>query len=140
MTSPELTPGLTGEASATVTADRTARALGTDAVDVYSSAALVALLEAAAVAALADRLPDGQTTVGTRLDVRHLAPTPVGMAVRAQATLREVDGRRLVFDVEAWDAIERIAAGKHERFIVNRDRFTARAAGKRRDSTSGPAG
>jgi len=140
MTSPELTPGLTGEASATVTADRTARALGTGAVDVYSSAALVALLEAAAVAALADRLPDGQTTVGTRLDVRHLAPTPVGMAVRAQATLREVDGRRLVFDVEAWDAIERIAAGKHERFIVNRDRFTARAAGKGRDSTSGPAG
>lgn len=136
----ELTPGLTGQARATVTPDRTARALGTGAVDVYSSAALVALLEAAAVAALADRLPDGQTTVGTHLGVRHLAPTPVGVAVRAEATLREVDGRRLTFDVEAWDAVERIAAGTHERFIVDRDRFTARAAAKERRAAPDASG
>lgn len=125
-----LQPGLTGEASVTVTDDLTAIALGTGGVRVYSSAGLVALIEAAAVAALKDALPPGQTTVGTRLDVRHTAPTPVGMAVTARAALQEVEGRRLVFAVEAWDAVEPIGAGVHERFIVGAARFEARAAAK----------
>ena len=111
-----LQPGLTGEASATVTDAQTAIALGTGSVRVYSSAGMVALIEAAAVAA--------------RLDVRHTAATPVGMAVRARATLQEVDGRRLVFAVEAWDAVEAIGTGTHERFIVDAERFEQRAAAK----------
>lgn len=125
-----LHPGLTGEASATVRDEQTAIAFGTGTVRVFSSAGLVALLEGAAVAALEGTLPPGQTTVGTRLDVRHTAATPVGMAVKARATLREVDGRRLVFEVEAWDAVEAIGAGVHERFIVDAARFEARAAAK----------
>jgi len=125
-----LRAGLTGEASATVTDAQTAIAFGTGSVRVYSSPALVALLESAAVAALAGALLPGQTSVGTRLDVRHTAATPVGMAVRARATLQEIDGRRLVFAVEAWDAVEPIGAGVHERFIVDADRFEARAAAK----------
>ncbi len=127
---PALTPGLTGEMSVTVTEDLTATALGSGSVQVYSTPALVALLEAAAIEALAGHLPDGMTTVGVRVDVRHLAATPVGQTVTARATLREVDGRRLVFDVAAQDPVEPVAEGTHERFIVDRARFESRAAAK----------
>jgi fluoroacetyl-CoA thioesterase len=126
-----LQPGLVGEASITVTDTMTAAALGSGNVDAFSTPALIALLEAAAIDALKGRLPDGQTSVGTMLNVRHLAATPVGMAVTARATLKEIDGRRLVFDVEAWDAVERIGEGTHERFIVTRTRFEERVRGKK---------
>jgi fluoroacetyl-CoA thioesterase len=125
-----LQPGLTGTASVTVTADLTAAALGSGSVDVYSTPSLIALLEAAAINALAGRLPDGQTSVGTALNIKHLAATPVGMSVQATATLREVDGRRLVFGVSASDEAELISEGTHERFIVNRDRFEERVRNK----------
>ncbi len=125
-----LAPGLTGQASVTVTADLTAAALGSGNVSVFSTPALVALMEGSAVAALEGHLADGQTSVGTRLDVRHLAATPVGMTVRAVATLTEVDGRRLVFVVEAHDDAEQVGAGTHERFVVDRARFEARVVAK----------
>lgn len=127
---PTLTPGQHGEASVTVTRDLTAAALGSGNVAVYSTPALIALLEAAAVHALDGHLPEGQTSVGTRLDVRHLAATPVGMIVRAEATLIEVDRRRLIFEVSAFDAVERIGEGTHERFIVDRARFEAKVRSK----------
>lgn len=127
---PSLEPGLTGEASVVVTADLTAAALGSGSVQVYSTPALIALLEGAAIAALAGHLPDAMTTVGVRIDVRHLAATPVGQTVTARASLREVDGRRLVFDVSASDPVEPVAEGTHERFIVDRARFESRAAAK----------
>lgn len=127
---PTLTPGLTGEASITVTDDLTAAALGSGSVPVYSTPALIALLEGAAIDALKGRLPDGMTTVGVRVDVRHLAATPVGQTVTARATLRQVDGRRLVFDVAAWDPVEPVGEGTHERVIVDRARFESRAAAK----------
>ena len=127
---PTLTPGLTGEASITVTDDLTAAALGSGSVPVYSTPALIALLEGAAIDALKGRLPDGMTTVGVRVDVRHLAATPVGQTVTARATLRQVDGRRLVFDVAAWDPVESVGEGTHERVIVDRARFESRAAAK----------
>ena len=99
----ELAPGLTGEIEAVVTEADTAARLGSGLVPVFGTPALVGLMEGAAVQALAGRLPPGQTSVGGRIDVRHLAPTPVGMRVRARAELLEVEGRRLVFRVEAWD-------------------------------------
>ena len=129
MTEP-LQPGLTGTASVIVTADRTAAALGSGSVDVYSTPALIALLEAAAINALAGHLADGQTSVGTALDVKHLAATPVGMTVNATATLTAIDGRRLVFEVSASDEIELIGQGTHERFIVDRARFEKRVRDK----------
>jgi fluoroacetyl-CoA thioesterase len=118
-----LQPGLTGTASITVTADLTAAALGSGNVDVYSTPALIALIEAAAINALAGHLGDGQTSVGTALNVKHLAATPVGMNVIATATLTAVDGRRLVFDISASDEVELIGRGTHERFIVDQARF-----------------
>jgi predicted thioesterase len=90
----------------------------------------VALLESAAVDAVAGHLEAGMTTVGVHVDVRHLAATPVGMAVHAEATLLVVDGRSLTFRVSAHDARELVAEGTHRRFIVHRERFLQRAMAK----------
>jgi fluoroacetyl-CoA thioesterase len=127
---PRLEPGLTGTASVTVTDNLTAAALGSGSVNAYSTPAMIALLEAAAINALAGHLADGQTSVGTSLNVKHLAATPVGMTVNAAAILKEIDGRRLVFDVSASDEVEVIGQGTHERFIVDRERFEQRVHDK----------
>ena len=124
----ELIPGLAAEVDTLVTEDNTAESLGSGSVPVFGTPALVGLLEGAAIQVLEGRLPPGTTSVGSHIDVRHLAPTPVGMRVRARAELQEVDGRRLVFRVEAWDERQQIGEAIHERFIVDRDRFIANAA------------
>ncbi|HEY8475590.1 MAG TPA: thioesterase family protein [Chloroflexota bacterium] len=127
-----LVPGLVGEARTRVTEDVTARRFGSGSVDVFATPAMVALMEEAAIRAVDHLLPPGSATVGSSLEVRHLAPTPVGLNVVARATLREVHGRRLVFDVEAFDDLERIGEGRHERVVVDLGRFHQRAAGKAR--------
>jgi len=128
--SPPLAPGLSGTVERTVTHELTAAALGSGLVPVFATPSLVALMEAAAVHALEGVLAEGQTSVGTRIDIRHLAATPVGMRARATATLTEVDGRRLVFTVEAWDDQELIGTGTHERMIVDWGRFVERVQRK----------
>ena len=127
-----LDPGLAGEIEMIVTEADTADRWGSGLVPVFGTPALVGLMEGAAVQALAQRLPPGQTSVGGRIDVRHLAPTPVGMRVRARAELLAVEGRRLEFRVEAWDEVERIGEATHERFVVDEGRFVARAKAKGR--------
>jgi predicted thioesterase len=126
-----LTIGLNAEISITVTESDTAAKLGSGLVPVFGTPALVALMESAAVKVLEGRLDAGQTTVGGRIDVRHLAATPVGMKVRARAELTSVDGRKLIFQIEAWDEVEKIGEASHERFIVDMEKFTARAQGKK---------
>jgi predicted thioesterase len=121
-----LQPGLTGQATEIVTDNLTAAALGSGSVNVYSTPAMIALLEAAAIMALKGHLSEGQTSVGTALNVKHLAATPVGMKVTATATLKEVDGRRLVFEVSASDEVELIGEGTHERFLIDQARFEER--------------
>ena len=103
-----LLPGLIGEASVTVTAENTAAALGSGSVNVFSTPAMIALMEAAAI----------------------MAATPVGLTVKARATLKLVEGRRLEFEISAWDPLERIGEGIHERFIVDHARFEARVQQK----------
>ena len=127
---PPLDVGLVGTAQGVVTHTNTAPAMGSGLVPVYATPALVALLEEAAVNALKPSLEAGKTSVGTRIEVSHLAATPIGMIVRAQATLSVVDGRRLVFDVVAHDEVERIAEGIHERVLVDGQRFLARVQEK----------
>jgi predicted thioesterase len=122
--------GAVGEIEIVVGPADTAAALGNAGVDVLATPRLVGLLEEAAIKAVAAELPPGAGTVGTHLDVRHLAATPVGMRVRARATLRLAEGRRLVFDVEAHDATEKVAEGTHERFVIDQARFLARVAKK----------
>jgi fluoroacetyl-CoA thioesterase len=123
--------GLIGEVRRVVDASMLASALGSGALDVFATPALVALMENAAIEALAGRLAPDQTSVGVRVDIRHLAATPPGVEVRARAELVEVDGRRLVFRVEAFDSQERIGEGSHERALVDPQRLLGRANAKR---------
>jgi predicted thioesterase len=119
------------EISRMVTSELTADHFGNRGATVFATPALVSLLEETAICCVAPGLADGQGTVGTRVDVQHLAATPVGMTVTARAELTEIDGRRLVFKVEARDEAEPVATGTHERFIVNSmERFLARANAK----------
>ena len=111
-------PGDKGHATLTVTADRTADALGKRGVTVFATPFLVSLMENAAGNVIEPHLPPGGSSVGTMVDIKHLAATPVGMTVRAEATLLETDGKRFLFSVEAWDEKEKIGEGRHERFAV----------------------
>ena len=126
----ELVPGLTGEAETTVIEVNTAARLGSGLVPVFGTPALVGLMESAAVRSVTGHLPPGHTSVGGRIDVRHLAPTPVGMRVRARAELLEVEGHRLLFHIEAWDEVEQIGQATHERFIIDEQKFVASAQAK----------
>lgn len=127
----EIRPGATADATMTVTADRTADSMGNPGAKVFATPWVIALLENAAAAVLRPHLAPGQGTVGTMVEMRHLAATPVGMTVRATATLIETDGRRYLFSVEAWDEQDKIAEGRHERFVVgDMAKFLARAMKK----------
>lgn len=130
MSSGTLQPGLRGSAELIVGEQHLASAVGSGLVPVFSTPMLIALLENAAVDALRPVLPEGQTSVGTRLDVRHLAPTPPGMRVRAFAELVRVEGRVLTFDVWAEDETEKIGEGVHERAVIDRARFDKRVREK----------
>ena len=126
----ELTTGITGKVEITVSNEDTAAKWGGGLVPVYSTPALVGLLESAAVQALQGYLAEGKTTVGGRIDVKHMAATPVGMKVHALAELVEIDGRRLVFKVQAWDEAEQIGEAVHERYIIDEAKFLARVQAK----------
>jgi len=126
----EIKAGLVGEAIAVVTIAELASALGSGRLDVYGTPAMLGLIERAAVNAVDHLLPVESTTVGTRLDVHHLAPSPLGIQVRARAELVRVEGRTLSFTVEAFDAVDKIGEGTHERAIVDAERLLRRASAK----------
>ena len=128
----ELVPGLQAELDHTVTAADSASQWGSGLVAVFSTPALVGLMESAAVTALAGHLAPGQTTVGAHIDVRHLAATPLGMQGHARAELKSVEGRKLAFKIQAWDELELIGEADHERFVVDEARFIGRVQGKRK--------
>ena len=123
-------PGLVGEIIHVVTGNDTAATYGSGLVPTLSTPHLVALMENAARETVQAHLAKGQSTVGTRMDMRHLAPTPVGMEVRVHAELVEVQGRRLRFHIEARDTVEKIGAGDHERFLIDWERFMRRVEEK----------
>lgn len=124
-----VTPGLTARVELTVRDGDTAQAVGSGDVPVLATPRVLALAEAATVAATARQLPSGSTTVGVRVELAHLAPTPVGRTVVAEARLEQVDGRRLIFAVGVTDDGEQVAQGRVERMLVDRERFVARAVG-----------
>lgn len=119
--------GMLGERETTVTVENTAAAFGCGSLEVFSTPAMIALMEGAAVACVDEALEPGQTTVGTLVEIRHQAATPVGMTIKAQAHLTEVKGRKLVFEITASDDKEVIGEGRHERYIVDAQRFLAKA-------------
>lgn len=122
-----LSPGLHGSAKLVVAHEDTAVALKSGEVPVLGTPRLIALVEEATVAAVFDRLPKGQTTVGMRVQVDHLAPTSVGSSVAAEATLEKVEGRRLTFTVSVSDHCGLVAAGKVTRVVVETERFLEKA-------------
>jgi predicted thioesterase len=124
-----LTPGLTARVELTVTDSDTAQAVGSGDVPVLGTPRVLALAEAATVAATARELPAGMTTVGLRVELDHQAPTPVGRTVVAQARLAQVDDRRLRFEVTVTDGTTTVAQGRIDRVLVDRHRFVERACG-----------
>lgn len=119
----ELRTGLTYQYSSIATPERSARAMGSGGLPVFATPALVAMMECACYNCVKDALPEGSTTVGTALAIKHVSATPEGMNITAECELIEIDRRRLVFHVAAFDECGKIGEGTHERFIVEVEKF-----------------
>lgn len=126
-----ITVGMKGRAETMVTPENTAAAVGSGLVPVFATPAMIALMENAAVNAVQETLEEGQGTVGTLLNVSHDAATPVGMKVWAEAEVTAVEGRKLTYTVTAFDEAGPIGKGEHQRFIIQADRFLAKAQAKK---------
>lgn len=132
MTDNIMKTGIKGCAEDTVSEKNVASRIGSGVVDVYATPCLIGLMEEAAQTSVAPFLDEGMTTVGTKLNVSHDAATPIGMKVRAESELTEIDGRRLVFSVKAYDDCGLVGQGEHERFIIKLDRFTEKVNAKKK--------
>ena len=125
-----LREGITGQGETMVSQENTAKTVGSGELDVFATPAMIALMEETAYKSVAGELDAGMGSVGTLMNVKHLSATPVGMKVTCHTELREVDGRRLVFHVEAQDEAGLIGEGTHERFIVENEKFQKKADSK----------
>ena len=115
--------GIKGFKEITVTKELTAISVGSGDLEVYATPAMIALMEGTASESVKSELEEGQGSVGTSIAIKHLAATPVGMRVRCETELVDIDGRRLVFKIEAFDELDKIGEGTHERFIISNDKF-----------------
>lgn len=122
-----LTVGIKGRAETIVSEANSAKTLGSGTLDVFGTPAMIALMEETSLKSVAPYLDEGCGTVGTLLNVTHDAPTPFGMKVWCESELTEIDGRRLVFHVTAYDGKGKIGEGRHERFIIQNEKFQAKA-------------
>lgn len=123
-----LKQGLTYTSKVKVSLENCASAVGSGGLDVFATPSMVALMENAAMNAVASYLPQGSTTVGSEINTTHIKPSALGSMIEATATLTAVEGRKLMFDVEARDAAGVIGKGTHVRFIVDIERFMAKLA------------
>lgn len=122
--------GIKGKQEVKVVESNTAAAMGSGLLQVFATPSMIALMEETAWRSVAEHLEEGSGTVGTELNVKHVAATPLGMTVRCESELIEVDGRRLVFNVAAYDEVGLVGEGTHERFIVNNEKFQSKADSK----------
>lgn len=122
-----LETGIKGTKSVTADKQNCAKAMGSGTLEVFATPAMIALMEETAWKSVAPYLEDGQGTVGIKLEVSHDAATPLGMTVTCESELVEIDGRRLVFEVRAFDGKDVIGKGRHERFIVWDEKFQEKA-------------
>ena len=125
-----LEAGIKGTKEIMVTNENTAKTMGSRTLDVFATPAMIALMENTAYESVASELEEGSGTVGTALNVKHVAATPVGMKVTCETELIKVDGRALTFSVKAFDEKGLIGEGEHERFIVFNEKFQAKADAK----------
>lgn len=126
-----LTIGIKGNETVTVSNDNTAATMGSGTLAVFATPAMIALMEKTAYTSVQNELDEGMGSVGTLLNVKHVAATPVGMTVTCESELVEVDGRRLVFTVKAYDEKGLIGEGTHERFVVQNEKFLAKTNAKK---------
>lgn len=126
----EITVGMKGEAFTDVEREDTAQLVGSGSLLVYATPCMVALMEGAACEAIAEALEESQTTVGTALNIEHISATPVGMEVRAEAIVTEVNGKVITFEVNAYDEAGPIGKGTHKRVIINSQKFLDKTYGK----------
>ena len=126
-----LTVGIKGYAEVLVTNENTAKTVGSGLLPVFATPMMAALMEKTASESIQNELADGEGTVGTSLNIRHLAATPIGMTVKCESELIEIDRRRLVFNLKVTDGVDVIGDGTHERFIINNEKFMARAESKK---------
>ena len=127
-----LTIGIKGKQTETVTAEKTAAVFGSGDLQVYATPAMAALMEKTALQSVAGELGEGQSTVGTALQITHSSASPLGSVIRCESELVEIDRRRLVFSVVAYDDWGEIGRDTHERFIVDIARFLAKTAAKQK--------
>lgn len=133
----QIEPGFSGSAELLVSEEHTAPRIGSGKVRVLATPVMINLIEAAALDAIENFLPPGYQSLGTRLEVRHVAATPVGMRVRATAVVEKVFERTVYFQVEAHDEKEPIGGGVHERVVVNVAKFDARVQRKLKGESEG---
>ena len=126
----EITIGMKGFAESYVEREDTAAEVGSGSLLVYATPCMVALMEGAACEAIAEAIPEGQTTVGMELNIQHLSATPVGMDVRAEAEVTAVEGKIITFALRAFDEAGEIGKGVHKRCIVNSQKFLDKTYGK----------
>jgi fluoroacetyl-CoA thioesterase len=123
--------GIRGRQETVVTLENCARTMGSGSLEVFATPAMIALIEETCWKSVQPELAEGEGTVGTKLDVAHIASTPIGLKVWCESELVEIDRRRLVFKVEVFDEKTKIGEGTHERFIINNERFFAKAEAKK---------
>lgn len=128
-----LQPGIAQEITFSVTQPLSAQTVGSGTLPVLATPVMIARMEQAAWQAVAPHLSPEESTVGIHMDVEHLSPTPVGMDVTCRAELTQVDGRRLVFQVTAWDAKGPVGKGTHARAVIQSGRFLDKAQKKMQD-------
>ena len=126
----EITTGITSEKSVAVKIENTALAMGSGTLRVFATPAMVALIEGCCAESVEDILPQGITTVGTKVEVEHLAASPLGASILCKSKLTAYDGRRLDFEVEVFDNAGLIGKGTHTRFTVDAQRFIDKAYSK----------
>jgi fluoroacetyl-CoA thioesterase len=123
--------GTLGEARTKVTYENTAIKYGSGSVSVFATPAMIGLMEKASINSIDSYLPKGYATVGTKVEIKHIAATPIGMEVVAQSELLEIDGLKLKFKIEAYDGKEKIGDGTHTRYIIKLDDFIEKVESKK---------
>lgn len=121
--------GMKGSAETVVTLDNTAKAFTSGALEVFATPAMISLMEETCWKMVQPELEEGLGTVGTKVNVSHMAPSAIGMTILCEATIMEIDGRKITFEVICSDENGMIGMGTHERFIINNEKFMAKATG-----------
>ncbi len=128
----EIKVGLKGTVKDIVNETNTAKIVGSGLLDVFATPMMIALMEKASCVAIESNLDEGMTTVGTMVNIEHVSATPVGMEVTVESTVTAVDGRKISFEVVAFDEVGVIGKGTHDRFMVNSEKFMIKTNSKKR--------